>query len=156
MKSVYVETTIVSYLTARQSNDPIQSGRQEITQRWWTRESSAFRLVTSEIVVEEASEGDARAAALRLQKLATLERLVVTPDADEVARSLINTRAIPNEAIVDALHIGIAAVHGVEYLLTWNFRHIANASLQALIRQAIYDCGFVPPEICTPEELYHG
>lgn len=156
MKTVYVETTIISYLAARVSSELLQRARQEITWKWWNEERSAFRLVTSSVVLEEASGGDFEASRTRLELLEGLELISVTPDAERLAKALITRHALPQTALADALQIGVVAVHGVEYLLTWNFRHLANASTQAAIRRAICDLGFTPPEICTPEELFYG
>ena len=156
MKAVYIETTIISYLAARKSNEVVQRARQEITWKWWTEERSAYRLVTSSVVVQEASEGDSNASATRLQQLSGLELISVNAEAERLAEALVAKQALPPTAAADALHVGVVAVHGVEYLLTWNFRHLANASTQAVIRQTVLEHGFVPPEICTPEELFHG
>jgi len=150
--SVYVETTIVSYLTARPSKDVVVRAHQEITRRWWRRRA-AFELFASPLIVEEAGRGDPAARVRRRRLLRNLSLLAVTDEARGVARELLKQGALPQRAEADALHIAIAAVHGVEHLVTWNCRHIANARLRPQIEDIIRGVGYEPPVFCTPEEL---
>ena len=154
MKSrVYVETTVISYLTARPARDVVVAGHQQSTRDWWDTASDRFDLVVSELVRQEAGIGDQDAASARLSVLASLTTLDATAEADGLAETLVRTEAIPQTAVRDAVHIAIAAANGVEYLVTWNFRHIANAVARPLIESACRTAGFEPPTICTPEEL---
>lgn len=150
---VYVETTVVSYLTAWPSNDPVRDGHQSITREWWDDRPGDFELVTSQVVLREAGAGDASAAAERLSALAALPLLDVTEAVEDFALQLAEELQLPERAGADAIHIAIAAVHGVEYLLTWNCRHIANAVLRPRIEDTCRRHGYEPPIICTPEEL---
>jgi predicted nucleic acid-binding protein len=150
---VYVETSVVSYLTAWPSGDLIVAGRQKITRDWWPYALHRFELVVSELVIRESSAGDAQAIQDRLNALQNLPVLAVSPEADELAAALIAQRAIPPEKPEDALHIALAVVNGIEYLVTWNFKHIANASMRAQIEQVCRTEGFAPSTICSPEEL---
>ena len=150
---VYVETTVISYLTARPARDVVVAGHQQSTRDWWETASERFELVVSELVRQEAGIGDRGAARARLSTLASLATLDATAQADGLAETLVRTEAIPRTAIRDAVHIAIAAANGVEYLVTWNFRHIANAVARPLIESACRLAGFEPPTICTPEEL---
>jgi predicted nucleic acid-binding protein len=120
MSSVYIETSIISYLTARVSRDLIVAGHQQMTEEWWSVQRNRFELWASELVVEEASAGDASAAAERLKVLNTIEMLDITEEAGFLATALIERGSLPAKASADALHIAIAAVHNVDYLLTWN------------------------------------
>jgi len=126
---------------------------QEITADWWSRRRMRFELYVSRLVIDEASAGDAEAAAQRLVTLAGIPRLELTETASILAESLVAEAAIPREAIEDALHVAVAAAHGMDFLLTWNCRHIANAALQARLRRLADAAGFTLPVICTPEEL---
>ena len=150
---VHVETSIVSYLTARPARDIVVAGRQQTTRDWWANAPQRFELVISELVREEAAVGDDDAARARLVALAPLTRLAAPMEARELAHRLVNAGAVPERAAQDALHIGIAAVHGVEFLVTWNFRHIANAVARPRIESVCRRAGVGPPVLCTPEEL---
>ncbi|HKR00864.1 MAG TPA: type II toxin-antitoxin system VapC family toxin [Pyrinomonadaceae bacterium] len=154
MKSrVYIETTIVSYLTARPGRDLIVAAHQQITQEWWANRRSDFELYASQLVVQESSAGEAQMARLRLAALAETLQLSVNQDAVDLARKLVEKGPLPDKAAVDALHITVATVHGVDYLLTWNCKHIANAEMQTAVAGISRASGYEPPVICTPEEL---
>ena len=150
---VYVETTVISYLTARPARDVVVAGHQQSTHDWWGIASDRFELVVSDLVREEAGIGDRDAARARLSILDSLATLDATPETDALADGIVRTSAVPPTAIRDALHVAIAAANGVEYLVTWNFRHIANAVARPLIESCCRQAGFEPPTICTPEEL---
>ena len=148
----YIETSIVSYLTARQSRDLVLAAHQQVTRDWWVSRES-FELFASQFVLDEAAAGDGDAAASRLAALAEAAILEVTEDAILLAEKLIAGGGLPPQARVDALHVAMAAVHGLDYLLTWNCKHIANATLRGKIEELCREAGFEPPIICTPLEL---
>lgn len=150
--SVYLETTIPSYLTAWPSRDIVRAAEQEITRNWW-QSRNAYDLYVSEIVLEEVGSGDAKAAADRVAVLAGIEILRVTEEAERLGGELVKRAALPARAAIDALHIAVAAVHGISYLLTWNCKHIANATMRGKIELICRSVGFEPPIICTPMEL---
>lgn len=150
---VYLETTIVSYLAARPSRDLVIVAHQQITREWWENKRDDFDLYAAQLVIQEASAGDAEAARKRLEILAPLPLLVVTPAAIALARSLTTNGPLPKKAGADALHIAIAATNGLDYLLTWNCKHIANAQMYTAVALKCRAAGFEPPVICTPEEL---
>ena len=151
--TVYIETSIVSYLAARPSRDLITAAHQQVTTEWWATRRPAFRLHISELVVQEVSDGDPDAARRRLALLEGIPAIAVTADALSFARSLLENRVVPRAAETDALHIAVAAAGGMEYLLTWNCRHIANAQIRGKIEELARLRGFEPPIPCTPEEL---
>lgn len=150
---VYIETTIVSYLTARPSRDIILAAHQQITDEWWHDRRAHFELYTAQPVLDEAAEGDAEAARQRLEKLAPLPLLDITKEVSSLAVRLIRDGPLPMKAAVDAVHIAVATVHGMDYLLTWNCKHIANAAMRNQIEAVIRSSGYAPPILCTPEEL---
>lgn len=153
MKSkVYIETTVVSYLVALPSQDVIQSAHQEVTRHWWQRRDR-FDLYVSRAVVAEARRGDPDAAARRLAALQGIPRLAGSRPAVDLAEFLIKKGILPVRARLDAAHVAIAAAHGMTYLLTWNLKHLANASIRGKIEEAVRTAGLRPPTICTPEEL---
>jgi len=150
---VYVETSIISYLTARLSRDLIVAANQQLTQEWWLERRADFELYISQLVLEEIRGGDPVAATERLQAVAGFPRLVLNEAALELAERLIQNGPLPHKASVDALHIAIATTHGLEYLLTWNCKHLANAVLRKQIERLCRTAGYEPPTICTPQEL---
>jgi predicted nucleic acid-binding protein len=149
---VYLETTVISYLTAAPSRDIVQVAHQQITREWWDRRKD-FDLFVSQAVITEAGRGDSAAAARRLATLEDVSVLEVTEDASRLAEAFIEQHALPAKAAVDALHIAVAVVMGMDYVLTWNCTHIANAAIRPRIEDACRKLGYEAPVICTPEEL---
>jgi len=150
---VYVETTIISYLAARPSRDLIVAGHQQISHEWWQTSRHSFAVVSSQLVVREAGAGDPEAAEERLGFLAELTLLEITEEALALAQRLMQAKAIPQEFPEDALHVAVAVVNGIEYLLTWNYKHLANAGMRSKIETTCRDLGYEAAIICTPEEL---
>lgn len=150
--TVYVETTIPSYLTAWPSRDVVRAGEQQVTRDWWARRSE-FDLRVSSLVLLECGAGDSDAAALRLAALDGMPVLAQTLEAETLADALLREVPLPAKAAADALHIAVAAVNGVAYLVTWNCTHIANAALRPKIESICRQMGYEPPVICTPKEL---
>ena len=151
--TVYIETTVIGYLTSRLREDVTVAGHQETTREWWRTASDHFDLVASQLVVRECSAGDPVAAQERLEAVVKLTLLPTTAAAEQLADALVNGRAVPESHPEDALHVALAAVHGIEYLVTWNCRHIANATARTAIERICRAAGYEPPVICTPEEL---
>ncbi len=152
-KSIYIETSIPSYLTARPSRDLRAAAWQQITGQWWNEARGDYELFTSKLVIVEASAGDPEAAARRLEALDGIAELSIDEKVQELAEKLISEGGIPAAAEVDSLHVAVAAVHGIDYLLTWNFRHIDNAARKPIIRAICTAADYSYPEICTPMEL---
>ena len=150
---VYVETTVISYLTAWPSRDVVVAGYQQSTREWWRTAGARFELVASELVVNESRAGDPVAAKDRLAVLESVTLLEATHEAANLAQKLIESGTIPAKAVEDAGHIAIAVTNGVEYLVTWNCRHIANATRRADIERVCREAGYEPTIICTPDEL---
>lgn len=150
---VYIETTIISYLTAWRSPQLVMAAHQEATRQWWDDERQHFDLFVSEAVIEEASASDAEAARRRLDAIQGIAALKITNEARDLAKVLIEQGKSPHTVSLDALHIATATVNGMDYLLTWNCRHIANATLQTSMRTICEDSGYVLPILCTPIEL---
>ena len=152
--SVYIETSVVSYLTARRSRELVVAAQQKITRDWWRDAPQRFVLVASELVFTEAAGGDPDAARARLKALTAVTRLNTTVEATgPLIRKLLDLKAFPREAAADATHVAIAATNRVDYLLTWNLRHIANAAARSRIERACRKAGYESPIICTPNEL---
>jgi hypothetical protein len=149
---VYLETTIISCLTAWPSRDIVRAAEQELTREWW-KSRETFDLYVSELVIDKAAAGDPEAAAQRLETLRDLPLLGMTRDAESLGRDLVRQAALPAKAAIDALHIALAADHGMNYLLTWNCTHIANAAMRGKIDEVCRAAGFEPSVICTPMEL---
>src|ERR1700681_914731 len=149
---LYLETSIVSYLTARPSHDLIRAAHQQLTRDWWDTRFS-FDLYISQFVLDEAKAGNAEAASRRLSALSEALLLELTPETGRLAREILRQGGMPAKAYVDAVHVALAAVHGLDYLLTWNCAHIANATLRGKIETICRAAGFEPPVICTPVEL---
>lgn len=150
---VYIETTVVSYLTARPNRDVVIAGHQQVTHEWWDTRRESYELCVSQLVLGEAAAGDSQAAQERLSVLQPMTVLETTTAALELAKELIQAGALPAKAADDALHIAVAATHVIPYLLTWNCRHLANATMRPMIESVCAAKGFKAPIICTPEEL---
>ena len=150
---VYIETSVISYLTARPSNDLRAMANQNATVEWWETQRSKYDLVISEFVIAEAGLGHPEAAKRRLAAIDNVMELQTTEEVRALGKALINLGALPAKAEVDAYHVAVAAVNGVEYLLTWNCTHIANAHTRPKIEAACRSLGYEPPIICTPDEL---
>jgi hypothetical protein len=151
--SVYVETSVVSYLSARTSQDPIIYAHQQITKDWWRAADEKYDLCTSALVYDEAKHGAPTLAAKRVALLDGLRSLEPSPMVNEVAHALIRAAALPIKALRDAEHIALAAIHNVPYLVTWNFRHIANPMTSAKIDSVLRLLGYTPSVLCSPELL---
>jgi predicted nucleic acid-binding protein len=152
-QNVYVETSIISYLTARPSRDVVTAAHQQLTLDWWRTARPGFRVFISELVVQEVSMGGPEPARLRLAALEGIPLLELSENARVLAKDLITRLSIPPRATMDALHVALAADNGVDFLLTWNCRHIANAKSRHLIERCLRSHGYDPPVLCTPEEL---
>ena len=151
--TVYVESSVISYLASRPSRDLVTAARQTITLEWWEERRRQCEVYISTLVEEEISRGDSSAAKRRLAYVAEIPALEVTDQANTLAKDLLEQRAAPKSSAEDALHICIAAATGMEYLLTWNFKHINNAETKTMIAKVIEAHGFVSPVLCSPEEL---
>jgi len=152
---VYLETTVISYLTGFPRRDLIVAAHQQITREWW-QGRKRFDLYVSQIVVQEAGGGDPQAASARLKTLEGISVLELTPESRDLAKKLLTQGPIPQNAALDALHIAIAVVNGMDFLVTWNCTHIANAAMRIMIETVCRSLGYEPPVICTPEELMEG
>jgi predicted nucleic acid-binding protein len=153
MPRIYLETSFISYLVARPSRDLIMAARQQITLEWWDKERVNHELYASEIVLREARQGDPNEIAKRMAVLTDLQILDVPESAENLAALLVKRHALPIKAAADALHIAVATVHGMDYLLTWNCKHIANLTMRAAIERTCRAAGYEPPAIGTPEEF---
>ncbi len=153
MATVYIETSIVSYLRQRPSSQVVMAARQLLTHQWWNEERGNYELVTSQFVLDEAAAGDSVLAAERLQALEGIPLLQRDAQIGVIAREIMSRAILPPKATVDALHIAMVAHHGIDYLLTWNCKHIANAKILPRIHEVLTDMGCWIPLICTPEEM---
>jgi len=151
--SVYLETTIPSYLTAWRSPELVMAARQEVTRDWWDTRRGDLELFVSQLVIDEASAGDPDAAAGRLAAIDGIPLLEATEGTDELVESLVRALALPPKAAADAAHIALTVINGMDFLLTWNCTHIANAALRPQIEATCKAQGYKMPVICTPEEL---
>ena len=154
METVYLETTFVSYLVALPARDLVIAAHQQITRDWWQRCRGQFRLVISQVVLDEISAGDESEVRKRLELVEPLDVLAASPDAEALTAAILGTGALPEKAVRDAAHIALATVHGIQYLLTWNCRHLANAQISRRIARICSERGLLMPTICTPEELF--
>jgi len=151
--TVYIETSVVSYVTARRSRDLVVAAHQEITQEWWETALPSFSGYVSPIVLEETSRGDARAAHKRLDLIAGLPVLEVLPEVRELADAYFRATAIPEKARGDSYHLALAAWHGMDFLVSWNCTHIVSGRVRRAVDDINLELGIRTSVICTPEEL---
>lgn len=153
---LYLESSIPSYLVARPTRDLVIAGNQALTRQWWSSQLGRFSVFVAQVVLDEVSAGDPVMASQRLELLKPFPQLVITPEAETLAQALVQRGPLPAKAARDALHIALAAVHQMHFLLTWNCRHIANAQM---LRQVAVVCerhGCPCPVVCTPAELMYN
>lgn len=155
-QSVYIETTVVSYLTARPSRDLIVAAHQQVTVEWWENELPKLEPFISPIVIEEVSRGDESASKVRLEKIVKFPVLEIIDEVRELADLYFEQIPIPDKARGDAFHLAIATFHGMDFLVSWNFSHILSARVRAVIQEINTIRGISTPIICTPEELMEG
>jgi hypothetical protein len=153
MDLIYVETTVIGNVAGRIQANPDVASRQRMTRDWWNITAARYELAISQLVIDECSDGDPAAAQERLDVLDNLTVLAITDDARALARALNAEGAVPASEPRDALHIAVAAVQCVQYLVTWKFKHTANATMRSKIEQTCRDAGFPPPIICSPPEI---
>ena len=151
--TVYIETSVIGYLAMRLSNLLQVAAKQQMTREWWDDQRGDYDLYVSQFVIDECSAGDPIAAQERLQFLSAIPLLELPAEVDALAKAIIKRVSLPAKASVDAFHIAAASVNGVEYLLTWNCKHIANPSLRRRIDGVCRALGYEPPVICTPQEM---
>ncbi|MEA5619301.1 type II toxin-antitoxin system VapC family toxin [Cronbergia sp. UHCC 0137] len=152
-RQIYIETSVVSYLTSRESSDIIKSACQQITKLWWNNDRLNTISYISPYVIKEVSAGDPQAASERIETLRNIPLLPITPEIPELAEFLLLGGGLPPKAKIDALHIACAAYHELDILLTWNCTHIANPSQLPVIRGLCSAKGYKLPELVTPFEL---
>lgn len=152
-ETVYIETSIVGYLTVRPSNNLVLMANLEVTQEWWDLRRNQFTLYISQVVLDEVARGDAEMATRRLEILRDFPSLDVNQAVQDLAVEFLTKSSLPPKAANDALHIAVATVYGLDYLLTWNCRHIANAQIQKKLSQISSAAGYELPTLCTPYEL---
>jgi hypothetical protein len=153
MESVYIETSVVSYLVARPSRDPVTAWRQQLTNEWWVERRGLFACVISQEVIAEALEGDSSMAAKRMAALQGLPLIAGGPEGAKLAVDLLESGLFPANARADANHLAVATCAVVDYLLTWNYRHLANAQVLRRLENILGERGLHLPRVCTPEEL---
>lgn len=154
MKSkVYIETSVIIYLTARISRDIITAAHQQVTQEWWDFRRKDFDLYVSQLVIKEAGRGDKAVSEKRLSILKDIPLLQLNDEITDFAKKIISARIIPEKYAEDSIHIAITTIHNIDYLITWNCRHIANAEIRRNISKLCDQSGYDIPIICTPEEL---
>lgn len=151
--TLYMETTIPSYLLAEPSRDLLVVTRQEITRAWWQRDHKRFIISISDVVLEEANKGDRRAAKKRGDFLEQFPVLLATPEVQQIANLYFLEHIVPSGKAADAAHLAFASVYQVQFLCTWNFKHLANAFALRRLRALNERQGLFTPHVCTPEEL---
>jgi predicted nucleic acid-binding protein len=154
--TVYLETTIPSFLTSRPSINLIIAGKQEVTRQWWENRRGKYQLFISQYVIDEAGGGDVEAAKRRLEAINGIDVLEIDEEVLDLAEKILRTGLIPVKASTDAAHIAVAAKHGMDFLVTWNCTHIANAEILAKLNYSVFESGYYLPTICTPDELFGG
>jgi hypothetical protein len=152
LKRIYLETSVISFLTARQATDVVLAGHQESTHLFW-KQRNDYELFISDMVIQECEKGDAECAQNRMIAIQGLPVLNVDNEVERLASELIIKGAVPKKSLEDAVHIAVASVNAIDFIVTWNFKHINNPFMKQQIRTVIVNLGYAMPEICSPEEL---
>ncbi len=150
-RKVYIETSVVGYYAGRASRDVVVAGHQQSTHDFWPLLSEGLLPYVSALVVKEAGKGDPELARKRLDAISAFSVLATTPEAERLAQDILDGCGIPAEYPEDALHVAVAAIGGMEFIVTWNFAHINNPFTKMMIRQAIENGGYECPEIVSPD-----
>jgi hypothetical protein len=150
---IYIESTIPSYVVARPAQDLLQAAHQQLTKDWWDLKRAQHELFTSQVVLDEIAGGETAMAQHRLKAMAQIKLLDLTDEANALTKDILVSGLLPARADRDAAHIALATVHEMDILLSWNCRHIANATIQARLRRLVERSGFALPVLCTPDEL---
>ena len=151
-KRVYIETSVISFLTARPSNNIVLAGHQSSTHEFWDKKGS-YELFISDLVIQECEKGDADCAQNRLEAITDIPALNIDREVELLAGELISKKTVPKNSLEDAVHIAVASISEIDFIVTWNFKHINNPFMKQLIRNIVTDNGYNMPEICSPEEL---
>ncbi len=155
-RTIYIETSVISYLTSKPSRDIIISAYQQITKDWWEMEMRHYTCYVSDFVIDEISRGDENAAKVRIESISFLDKIALNQTVLDLVRVYEQGLSIPDKAKMDIFHLAIAAGNGIDYILSWNFKHIANAAIKEKLFQINSQLGLRTPMICTPEELIGG
>lgn len=154
MDSIYLETSVISYLTSPISRELVTAAKQQITQEWWSHSQGRFDFYVSDVVEQEVARGDAGLAQQRLSLIRGITRLSVNDEAESLARQFLTKSDLPAHALADAVHIALATVYAVDFLVTWNCRHIANPHMLKRLAAIAALEGYELPTVCTPHELH--
>ena len=151
---IYVETSVISYLTARPSSNVMLLARQQFTRELWDLQPDHFEAWLLPLVLDEASQGDPQAAAARVQVCRGLPELEINTEVKAFVQLPANTGAVPTTEPEDALHIALATLHAVDYIASWNFAHMVGPAAKVKLQNKISELGYRPPIIATPEEIF--
>lgn len=154
--SVYLESSFISYLTSKKSKNQTIASNQRISKEWWQNQKHHFDLSISQLVINEISQGNPTAARKRIEMIQLLSTLEISLLAKDIAQRLVNDGAFPQNAVADALHVGIATAHNIDFILTWNFKHLANVVAQTKMKEIINGMQLRLPTMCIPQELTGG
>jgi len=154
--TLYMETAIPSYMLAEPSRDVISLGRQDITRTWWKRDHARYAIFVSEVVLEEVGKGDPREVEKRRKFLEPFSVLKATPEIQRLIEMYLEENVVPVGSGQDAAHLAFASIYQVDFLCTWNFKHLANVFALRRFRQVNEKRGLFVPQVCTPEELLGG
>ena len=154
--TLYLETTIPSFLTGRPSNNLVVAGKQEVTRQWWEKRKAEYDLFISQLVIDEALRGDPDAAGKRIDAIEGIVSLEIDDEVIQITEKIVEAGVISKKSATDAAHIAVASRHGVDYLMTWNCAHIANAEILGRMSFVVAEAGYYLPIICTPDELFGG
>lgn len=153
MEKVYLETTIPSYIISRTSRDIIVLSHQEITKEWWETNRPNYEIYISQIVIDEISEGNKELAQKRNELIYNLPLLEYNNEVEKLALKYFEYFKFPKRALRDAFHLAFAVYYEIDFLLTWNCTHLANANIRLNLAKLNYKLSYNTPDICTPEEL---
>jgi hypothetical protein len=155
-QSIYIESSVISYLTAKENRDLIIAARQKITRNWWKRIADSAELFISTYVIDEIAQGDSSASEIRLKAIKNCNVLPASDEITFLSKEYFRRMQIPDHAMYDSLHLACAVLNGIDIIVSWNFKHIANPTIRHILRTINDKLGYETPEITTPEELMEG
>jgi len=150
---IYLDTSVISYYVKKTEYDILEQAHYQLTRQWWRKFATHHSLFISVFVINEIEKGDKHAAMKRLKAVEGIPILDTSVSVDRLSRIIVKELNIPEKARMDGYHLAVAAMNSQDYIVSWNFKHMANARVRRIYKAICGEEGLVCPDISTPEEM---